>query len=334
VSVASTVVGTSPSAIGLFGLDGAAATIAVAALPARIRVTPGFTPDDAWTLTWQGTLPDLDGRAAVLGRDGGGLWLAVQVGALSPVSAASLDALGVEVGDTVEIGSISALCPAGVELTVNAILAGDATRPGGRVQLDDPSVTGPCRDSLLALGSSVGASATFRGSALVLAGVASGHAGRPALDLVAPFDAPAEHLVDGTHFPPRFPRLFYVTDACAAGSECAAAWTVPPLSLAFPLPSGPALGLAPGLVDGDGNATDVLPLRGTSIHFTTASGLVPSVRRPIIKGTALASALPSGLALVDGGASGAGVQVYASFTAGLVMSFSTAVAPGAVAVIR
>ena len=168
----------------------------------------------------------------------------------------------------------------------------------------------------------------------MLAGSASGHAGRPALDLVAPLVAPAEHLVDSTNFPQRFSRLFYVTDACAAGSECAATWTAPPLSLAFPLPSGPALGLRPGLVDGAGNATDVLPSRGTSLHFTTASGLIPSGRRPVVTGTALASSLPSGLALIDGGASNAGVTVYGSYTAGLVLNFSTASAPGAVAVIR
>jgi hypothetical protein len=305
-------------AIGLWGFSGEPLSAADGDLAARIRVTPGFTPNETWTLAWQGTLPALSSRAAVLRRDGAGLWLAVQaIGGTEPTSVVQL-ASRVAVGDSVEVGQSALACANGLELTVAEVGAAAAGYPGGSVRLVPPA--GSCLETEPASGT-LAAVATFRAAGLVLSGAFTGLSTRPVASETAPV---ADQKLLG-------PRRFYVTDACTG--DCAASWP----GLVFPFPSGDTatVALRPGFLAADGaTPTATPPSRGTSIVFQTASGLVPSGRRPIIDGSPVSSALPSGLAVVDGGASGTGAQVYASFTAGLVVSLSTAAAPGSMTVIR
>lgn len=335
VSAASVVVGTR-STIGLWTLDGTSLSVDSDDFAARVRTTPGFTPDDDWTLSWQGTLPGLDTRGAILGRDTGGLWLSVQVGAAAPVP---LRPLGVSAGDLVALADLPDLCPNGVELAVTLVELPD----GLHVRLADPVavVSDPapvvaCRNALLALATTETATATFRAGQLLLVGATSGQAGRPALTLTPPYGAPTEHRVDSAGFPGRFGRLFYVMDDCADAATCDPAWTAPPSKLTFPLPTGPALGLRAGLADALGAPTGELPSRETAIRFTTKSGLVASGRRPIKDGKALASELPVGLAVFDPtpDVASTGVQVQASYTAGIVMIFSSAASTTSMALVR
>jgi hypothetical protein len=314
---------TTGSAVGLWTL-GATANISAlkADLAARIQVTPGFTPDDTWTLTWEGVLPGLDGRAAVLGVDGTSRWLAVQIGMVAPmvapVSVADLFALGVGDGDRVVIAPIAPWCPTGTEVAVTGAPTGSRvtlTVPAGNCLEGVPSAT---RAPVVA---------TIRAKDLVLVGQKSGYAGRATPIAASPTAADALEFA-GT-------RLFYVNDPCTS-AECVAAWGSATwiTTGGFPLPKGPAVGLVAGFVTSAQAPTAVAPLRGTGITFTTASGLVPSGRRPVVKGTTLASELPTGLALVDGGAAGTGPEVYTSYTAGVLMRFSTAASTGSMAVIR
>jgi len=115
-------------------------------------------------------------------------------------------------------------------------------------------------------------------------------------------------------------------------------------ALDFPFPAGPALGFVVGFVDtnpatcpppktpADCALTAPEPATGTAIHFTTRSGLVPSPRRPRISGAVVASALPSGLSILDNGA--AGVTVHASYAAGMVMIFDPASSITTMSVVR
>jgi hypothetical protein len=321
VSAADVVAGsTTSSAVGLWTLGtGANLSALKADLAARIQVTPGFTPDDSWTLTWQGILPSLNGRAAVFGRDGTSRWLAVQIGVTAPLrEVADLWTLGVGDGDRVEIGP-SATCPTGTEVAVTGAPTGSRAA-GFRVALVIPS--GNCLEAV-ADSSREAVVATVRAKDLVLVGQNSGHAGRATPVTASPT------LTDALQFAGR--RLFYVNDPCTS-TECTAVWgsaTWLTTGTGFPLPKGPAVGLVAGFVP-----VGVTPSRGTGITFTTSSGHSPSGRRPIVKGTTLASEFPTGLALVDGGANGTGPEVYASYTSGVLMRFSTAATTGTMAVIR
>ena len=321
-AAAATVVDATASAIALWSLDHVTLSALTADLLSSVRVTPGFTPDDEWALTWKGVLPALDGRAALLYWDGSVLSLAVQVGATNPVASANLGdaSLGVVPNQTTIELSSTGSCLDGSKPVVEALLPADADRPGGRAQLTPPA----CLVGTPAFGAPLPGAAVFRASGLVLVGSKSGYAGRPALD--------AEHVVDSTVFPGRFQRLFYVTDPCTDATRCDASWMAPPLSLGFPFPDGPALGLIAGFVDASNQPTTAEPPEGTALRLTTASGLVRSGRHPIDDGTALASSLPSGLA-IDPVVSG-DPTVWVSYTAGLVVRFSTGGATGSMSVIR
>jgi hypothetical protein len=314
-----TVVGGAGSSLGLWSLDGATLSAAAAELPARVRVTPGFTPDDLFTLEWQGALPALSGRAALLGRDGTGYWLGIQAGqGTGAVSVARLASLGVQAGDLVEVGA-SGGCAA-EELVVASVDAAVADAPGGAVRFTAPPACS------LSVGSVLATSATLRGPGLVLSGAAAGLVGRPSV-------SPVETDFAG-------PRLFYVPDACPTGQglECEALWMAGlyggPHALSFPYPTGPRIGLAPGFLDASGASTATPPSRGTAISVRTISGQSPSVRHPILSGAAVASTVPGGLLLADGQAPGIGAEFYATYTSGLALRSSTASAPGTMTVFR
>lgn len=309
---------------------------------ARVHVTPGFTPADDWTVTWQGILPGLDTRGAEVTWDGSSLTVAVRVGTLA---VANLGSLGVAAGDLVQLsvnadpGDSAAVqafkaCLSGAEAAVSQLVTGDTAAA---------QLTSGCATAGVGAFSAAPATATFRASALVLTGAKHGYAGRvPHTDV--PTDAPL--VVTGR-------RLFYVYDPCVAGSECVTNWKDGTYyDLDFPFPTGAtvgattgpaatkglALALAAGFVKvaagGVQSVTADLPARGTALRFTTRSGIAGAARRPLDGGTALASTLPMGLVLSDSGAAGLPVGVHASYTGGEIMSFATDQTPDKMTIVR
>jgi hypothetical protein len=351
------------SQVGLWFLGGTSAAPLLSAdiedVAGRIRLTPGITPDDTWTLAWQGILPGLQERTADLtAADAASGTLAVVDEATDPAIALDLAALGVEVGDLLELGPVGGCTPS-VRLDVLAVAGTVATvaLPAGAAWAD-ACVPG-------SVGVATRVAATLRAGGLVLTGASAGLAGRP------PAFVPDEFVLDGLGQPTATPtawemasnefevfgaRRFYVTDSCAAGSDCEAVWKVAPYQdvlfdptdpgsvkvinvLDFPYPDGPALGLVAGIVDPACTLAPAAcaaaappPPVGAALRFTTKSGLIPSPRRPLIDGSAVASALPSGLALWDRGADG--LRVQASYTAGLVMIFDPAASISSMSVIH
>jgi hypothetical protein len=172
-----------------------------ALMPARIGLTPGFTPTDNWTLGWQLTIPGLLGVPAQLQStpDGLGLaWLALQHSVGSDAASGPLrDAvrlydprLGLRIGDIALVTALDATaCSGGLELEVTDFLYPTADAPGGAVAVA-PRVTLPtdaqqaCLSALGAAGRSK-AQVTFLSSELLLLGGAFGYAGRPTLRAAA-----------------------------------------------------------------------------------------------------------------------------------------------------
>lgn len=303
VSVATTVAGTgtppSKSALGLwplYGADAADISAVAADLPQRVRVTPGFTPDDDWTLTWQGALPGLETRGATL--DAGAQTLSVQY-----VTDLAATGVGVAPGDLVDIGPIAGFCTGTTKVAVSGIA-------GAQVTLVPVAPAAWSNLCLEAVPAGTGVVATFRSSGLVLVGTKSGLTKRlsrrdtpPSAPLAGEKVPVGEEQLDGE-------RRFYVTDSCDA--DCQDTWQKKAYSLTIPLPTGPALGLAVGFVDEDcvlsppgvtTCATSTPPDPGTAIHFTTKSGLTPSRRHPIVSGTSADSDLPSASSISSGSAS-------------------------------
>lgn len=297
VSSAASIVhaGSGPATIGLS--DGTATTVDPKLLPARVKVTPGFTPDDDWKLTWQGILPGLDGRGGRFRRTGATRTVTVQVGTGPVFEQADLLALGVRAGDSVPVLSIDPYC-------IDFAVATAAADPiGSQVEVTVPP--GSCLETVPD-GADVPITLAIRASGLVLTGTKTGYAGRP---------------TSGVPFTFAGTRQFYVTDKCTS-TECIANWP----GLTFPFPSGNALELTA--------VTLGTPAMDDALHFTTKSGVVPTARRPNVEGTVIGSVLPLGLALRDPGGAGAGVGVYASFNSGVVALFNTGSAANAMAVVR
>jgi hypothetical protein len=303
---------TTAGGIGLWGPGGEPPSAAPEDLVARIGVTPGFTPDDDWTLTWQGALPGLSRAAAVRGSDGGGEWLAVQIdaGLADPVAVADLDALGVQSGDVVQLGDAAAPCDVVVR-AVSGVIPEPAVlgAPGGAIRFVTPLPT--CYASL-----PVDPIVTIRAGGLILVGRTSGIVERVTVDTATPAALGR--------------RLFYVTEQCTT-AECDDNWP----DLAFPFPTGPAIRLTAGYVDADGVPTPDAPTApGVGISFSTASGRVLAARRPVVDKAFVANALASGLLLWDVGTADDGVRVFASYTVGYVLSFWTDASAGSVSTYR
>jgi hypothetical protein len=162
-----------------------------AGLTASVGVTPGFTPTDRWTVTYQGVLPGLTSRRAEAGTDAGVPWLAMQAtGAAGPSEVVRLfdPVIGVHKDDIVVFDpNTIGTCPA-FEATVTDLIPPDATRPGGAVQLGHRTPANPAWDQCLNLitGSRPNLRATIRAGGYVLVRGASGApqqlVGRPELD--------------------------------------------------------------------------------------------------------------------------------------------------------
>jgi len=179
-----------------------------------IQVTPGFTPDDDWTVTWQGTLPGFELRHAVVGRTGGAVYVAFQTpmsdGRWFSDTDLSDGSVGIhardaansvqEPGDIVEVFGLdgTSRCQDASGNAVQqdtpvlgflpadpALPATDpASLPGGALWLG-PTVTG-CIDPGATDGQFYRALVSVRAFGLVLAGTRTGYAGRPTLDRSGP----------------------------------------------------------------------------------------------------------------------------------------------------
>jgi hypothetical protein len=176
-----------------------------AGLATAVRVTPGFTPSEHWTVTFEGVLPGLSSRRAETGDEGGAPWLALQVGVpgVSEVVRLYDPTLGVAAGDTVVLEPTAlASCAATFEARVDPadpFVHPDGNRPGGAVRLApkaDPAHPewDACVDALRTPGPTTALHATFRAGDrdvpggpnryVLVRGTGAGavYAGRPKID--------------------------------------------------------------------------------------------------------------------------------------------------------
>ena len=132
-----------------------AAVLEVTGTPLRnaIGLTPGYTPTDSWTATWQGVLPGLSVRIGETGPVGDGRpWVALQVrttdasGTVRPTQVVRVydPELGIHVGDLADLATAGLSgCPAAIEARIAALGAPDAARPGGHLVLDEVACVPP-----------------------------------------------------------------------------------------------------------------------------------------------------------------------------------------------
>lgn len=220
-------------------------------LAESIAITYGFTDSDTFTVAWQGGLPGLVGRDAVLWRErdlGGDLVIAFQtpIGPLQTATAWAQvapvydPALGVELDDVVEF-TVDGACaapelpspiPPGfttnalVDARVTEILAPDHDRwPGGALRLradpDEPRWEGCFAE--LALGTRYTGGANVRARELVLTSVGRGYLTRPVLDAItevayplAGSTGPTEDALAALCSIPRWPGPEATIPACDA----------------------------------------------------------------------------------------------------------------------
>lgn len=164
----------------------------------HVRVTPGWTPDDSWSIVWQGPLPGLGSRAAQAGKTGGQLWLALQASPASEVVAVWHPAFGID-RDPVRrdvaviqargiagcVNATDSAAAAEFETRVTGLLPPAPEHPGGALVLEYTAGADDCMDGLSAAADAgvVGKlTATVRAGGLVLTGSSAGYAGRPQLD--------------------------------------------------------------------------------------------------------------------------------------------------------
>ncbi|HET9553299.1 MAG TPA: hypothetical protein VFP50_10055 [Anaeromyxobacteraceae bacterium] len=220
--------GTQPTTVPLLGLwnektDPAHPVVVTGAssMMAQVKVTPGFTNSETWSVSYQGILPGLGDRTGQVRSTGPAIdWIAVQEAtgltgagqaALRSVAHLYDPRLAVRGGDLVVVNATGLLgtdgqeaCPKGpFELRVTGLLPPTADYPGGAVSVVPADVqprwskdsTGAwiadsnaspadphCLDARSTLpAGDRKAVTTFRARALVAVGTVSGYAGRPDL---------------------------------------------------------------------------------------------------------------------------------------------------------
>jgi len=234
-----------------------------------IRVRPGYVDDDAWSVTWKGTIPGFSGPA-VVGRDADGAWLAFQADSgLAPPPAvqwfplARLDRpeLGVHLGDQALVRTRAADATACIDASIQAFLPPSSDYPAGAVRLASLG----CLAADLAVGDKRLVVAELRAAGLILVGASFGYAGRPLLDA----DYKLEWAPDAGLDP----------EARAIARKCRRRHYPPSLG-ADALSPGPILEIRVTKVVPDGASPGDDPSPGTRIDFTTRSGFVPTVRVP------------------------------------------------------
>ncbi len=295
---------------------------------ASIQVWPGFTDSDAWSVVFQGALPQLALRPATLATAGGAIYAAAQRDAGNafpltdarrwavPVRVAD-PALGVRPGDTVELldGSGAIACATSVAAVLSpaeASLASSLAMPGGALQLaaGPGDVPAGCAAALAGGTPNQSLRFTVRAPGFVLSSSKLGYLGRPELsDSPDPADkrfavAWADEAVlsqdtsragqEALALARKARRLFYpVQGPC------------PPVNPAFDQTSSrvgcyygyPRLAdpLQPGPIIRFRLgllAGSPAPVRGDAIVFTTQRGFVHTWRAPIVGGAVPAEVLP------------------------------------------
>ncbi len=166
-----------------------------------VVVTPGFTPNDTWSVAYQGVLPGLGSRLALARVPAGAPQAPVQValqeatGLTGPGSEAWRSVvrvydprLAIQPFDIVEFGGFPAgVCPLGqFEMVVTGLLPPTADAPGGAIALTpaatqpiNPGQTEPANPTCLPAGAETPLRVTVRSWGYVAAGQRAGYVGRP-----------------------------------------------------------------------------------------------------------------------------------------------------------
>lgn len=187
-------------------------------IPGTVRVTPGYTATDTWTIMYQAPLPALSARTGQTGQTADGrLWLAVQTpipradGTAQLVDVARLfdPTLAVHVGDIVQLAPASTVTAClttdpdtdtpsstSYETRITAILPPSAAYPGGAVAVDEAQLvdlrnpvaserlpaTAECIAALKQVAPQGNMLVTIRAAGLLAGGASMGYAGRPQLE--------------------------------------------------------------------------------------------------------------------------------------------------------
>ncbi|ACL65985.1 conserved hypothetical protein [Anaeromyxobacter dehalogenans 2CP-1] len=206
-------------------------------MPRTVRVTPGYTATDTWTVLYQGPLPGLSARAGQTGATADGrLWLAVQTplprsdGSTQLVDVARLfdPSLAVHVGDIAQLAPASTVTAClttdpdtetpsttSYETRITAILPPSAAYPGGAVTLDETQLidlrnpvaaerlpaTPECIAALKQVAPAGNMLVTIRAAGLIAGGASMGYVGRPQLES-DPTAADPFHLTYSALAPP------------------------------------------------------------------------------------------------------------------------------------
>jgi hypothetical protein len=174
-----------------------------------IGVTPGFTPNDSWTVAYQGVMPGLGARLGVAWVAAGG---SAAPGRVALQEATGLTAPGsepwrsvvrvydpriaIQPHDVIEvIGFPTGICPLGrFDLEVTSILPPSVDAPGGALavapaarQPTNVGQTVPADPTCLPAGAMTKVTLTVRASGFIAAGQGVGYVGRP-LEVFDPAD--------------------------------------------------------------------------------------------------------------------------------------------------
>lgn len=318
-------------------------------LAAAVVVAPGFTRAEIWAVSWQGSLPGLSARPAVVGSQvAGQFYLAFQqVVSGQPSAWVRLDdpRLGIHVGDIVQIGG-GPCAGLAAEATVADILPPTpALYPGGALLLGSV----PACVAGLPAGSAQEAVGTVRATGLLLTGVSTGYAGRPTLETRYNLAwQPEDPLLAACAFfsptspqPPAFcdaacrsscealilarraRRFYYPSEpACSAGTPCYEGFP----EMIDPLGTGPALGFRVGLNPGQ------TLVRDAYVTFATQDGVVPMSRAPSV------TSVPTAVTSLDKsqlpGGSDLGTVFYATYLGDALLEAPPGVAAGSAKTFR
>ncbi len=283
---------------------GAAKPVTDSTLVSNVQVTPGYTQSDTWTITYQGVLPGLANRTAILALSGS----TYSVSLAGPGNISD-PALGVEVGDFVQVAPLGG---SSCETTVSA-------SGGGMLTL----ATAPCLPppGLVTI--------NVLAHDLVATGAATGYIGRPKKSTVVGQVSDSFQLAwsspeDAISRKAR--RIYYSVDPPCAAAGCYVSFP----QMVDPLATGPALVFRVGEVTPNSTSPPLTLQRLASLTFTTQSGVQPMARAPV------AVSLPSAaLAFDHSGISATdGVLFYLTYLGDTLMEFPPYASAASVASIR
>jgi hypothetical protein len=318
---------------------------------AGVAVTPGYTNSETFTITYQGKLPGLSSRQAVAHVvSGAPEWIAIQeatgltASGTSPWrSVARLydPRLAVHIGDLVVVEAFpTGVCTGGAfELVVTALLPPDPLLyPGGAVAVTPATLQDPLADPrCLPQGADTAVTVSFRVPYLVLAGAASGYAGRPEIVFGDPESTPRFEFKyqdetalacpimadDPQQWPPaaadiaacdaacratcerlvlsrRARRSFYMTDGCLEISSASGLACNDKWVKLWGLRFPMPTGPVVAFKVGITDPDLGLTLkRGTYLYFVTGSGFLPGSRSPRLGSTVTGATAPYGVTLYD-----------------------------------